>query len=85
MGKDEAASPAGREPCLSCGEETATGSVLYSSRRVVHREDGTRTYLCELCGEQLAAKHHKGRLSDDEVRSLANNWSAAVNAWTGGH
>ena len=81
----ETASPAVREPCLSCGEETATGSVLYSSRRVIDREDGTRAYLCELCGEQLAAKHHKRRLTDEEARSIANNWSAAVNAWTGGH
>ena len=85
MGKNETASPAGREPCLSCGERTATGSVVYSTRRVIDRDDGTRTYLCELCGEQLGAKHHKGQLSDEEVRRLANNWSAAVNAITGGH
>ncbi len=85
MGQNETALPTVREPCLSCGEETATGSVLYSTRRVIDRDDENRTYLCELCGERLAAKHHKGRLSDEEVRRLANNWSAAVNAWTGGH
>ena len=84
MSKKDGTSSA-REPCLSCGEETVTGSVLYSSRRVIDRKDGTRTYLCELCGEQLAARHHKKRLTDEEARSLANNWSAAVNAWTGGH
>jgi predicted RNA-binding Zn-ribbon protein involved in translation (DUF1610 family) len=70
---------------LSCGEETATGSPLYSDRRVINREDETRTYLCSLCGEQLAARHHRKRLSDEEISRLTNNWTAAVNAFTGGH
>ena len=80
-----AASPKRREPCSSCGEETAAGSVFYSDRRVVDRADGTRTYICSLCAERLAAQHHQQRLSDDEILRLTNNWSAAVNAFTGGH
>jgi len=79
------ASPKAQEPCFSCGEETAVGSVFYSDRRVIDQTDGTRTYLCSLCAERLAARHHKGRLTDDEIRRMANNWSAAVNAFTGGH
>ena len=85
MKKTDAPSPPGQEPCLSCGEETAAGSVFYSDRRVIDREDGSRTYLCSLCAERLAASRHQKRLSDDEIRRLTNNWSAAVNAFTGGH
>jgi hypothetical protein len=83
--KDQAVSTSGKEACLSCGEETAAGSVFYSDRRVIDREDGSRTYLCSLCAERLAASRHQKRLSDDEIRRLTNNWSAAVNAFTGGH
>jgi hypothetical protein len=78
------ASPKAQEPCFSCGEETAVGSV-FSDRRGIDRTAGTRTYLCSLCAERLAARHHKGRLTDEEIRRLTGNWSAAVNAFTGGH
>ena len=85
MNKSLAPSNVSNEPCLSCGEETAAGSVLYSDRRVIDRDNSPRTYLCSFCAERLAASRHQKRLSDDEIRRLTNNWSAAVNAFTGGH
>jgi hypothetical protein len=76
---------AAHEPCAECGEETAVGSVFFSDRRRIDRADGTVAYLCSLCDARLAASHHKERLTDEEISRLASNWSAAVNAFTGGH
>jgi hypothetical protein len=51
----------------------------------VGHEGGAQTYLCTLCDQQLAAQHRTERLSDEEIHRLERNWSAAVNAFTGGH
>jgi hypothetical protein len=48
------------EPCLGCGEETAPGSVFYSDRREIDRDDGMRVFLCSDC-----------RSAD--LRTIANN------------
>jgi hypothetical protein len=44
------------EPCLSCGEETAVGSVFYSDRNAAQLPDGTRGYLCSACVRRIRAK-----------------------------
>jgi len=85
MKAKHATPPTAREPCAECGEETAVGSVFFSDRRSIDRAEGTVTYLCSLCDARIAASHHQARLSDEQIRRLANNWSAAVNAFTGGH
>ena len=46
------------DPCLHCGEPTASGP-LYSDRRVV-RDDGGARYLCSLCAESTARERRPG-------------------------
>ena len=69
-----------REPCANCGEETGVGSVFFSDRRSVHQADGAVTYLCSLCDAQIAAGHHQERLTEEQIRGMAENWAAA---WLG--
>jgi hypothetical protein len=38
-----------QEPCLSCGEETAIGSVYFSDRREATGPDGEKVFLCSDC------------------------------------
>ncbi|MGZ6266642.1 MAG: hypothetical protein ACXWN4_07040 [Candidatus Limnocylindrales bacterium] len=40
------------EPCLSCGEETAVGSCLFSDRNRVDLEAGAKGYLCAECAKR---------------------------------
>jgi len=71
-----------REPCAGCGEETAAGSVLFSSRRVVAAGADGSHYVCSLCDE-LAARQRAGRrLSDDELRALIDNGAMAMTMWS---
>ncbi len=42
-----------REPCASCGDETAEGSPLYYDRRTVQHPDGTTGHLCLGCVTRL--------------------------------
>ncbi len=44
------------EPCLSCGEETAAGSVFFSDRHEVTLKDGTRGYVCSACVGRIRSK-----------------------------
>jgi hypothetical protein len=70
-----------REPCLSCGEETAPGSALYSDRRVVTLESRDQAFLCGLCIQR--ERERMGRhLTDEDVRRFAYNAQAAM--WTPG-
>ena len=66
------------EPCVSCGEETAIGSVFFSDRREGVLPDGTRGYLCSDCVRELR-RHHGDAISDSKLveRSaivLAQGW-----------
>ena len=72
------------EPCASCGEETAVGSVFYSDRHLVRHADGHETPLCTLCNARIRSSQRGKRLNDDEVRNLVENGSIAMIAWTGG-
>jgi hypothetical protein len=38
-----------REPCLSCGEETAIGSIYVSVRHGATGPDGKKVFLCSDC------------------------------------
>jgi hypothetical protein len=69
-----------RDPCAGCGEETATGSLRFSSRRAIPTSGDRPDYLCEFC-EALAAAPRHGRLSDEELRALIDNGSMAAIAW----
>jgi hypothetical protein len=61
------------EPCLGCGEETAPGSVFYSDRREIDRDDGMRVFLCFDC-RSAAHRARKGvPLTEEDLRTIANN------------
>jgi hypothetical protein len=53
-----------QEPCISCGEETAVGSIFFSDRHTVDGPDGTRTYLCSECIARIHSAGHREGLSD---------------------
>jgi hypothetical protein len=72
-----------REPCASCGEESAVGSVFYSDRLVIDDETGHRTFLCNLCEERIRASRKGTRLTDDEVLSFIRNGTMTAMAWSG--
>ena len=73
-----------REPCASCGEETASGSILYSARHTVTHANGTRSFLCGPCDTRIRSSHRSGSMTDDEVRSYVENGSSAGIAWGNG-
>jgi hypothetical protein len=73
-----------REPCRSCGEETATGSAFYSDRRKVRAPSGTDAYICSACVARAAARRRGGRLTDDELQALVDNGSMAAVTWANG-
>ena len=67
------------EPCLSCGEETAVGSVFFSDRSAAKLPDGTPGFLCSECVRRIRAAGHievTGDARDVEVSvvTLAQGW-----------
>jgi hypothetical protein len=64
------------EPCISCGEETAAGSVFFWDRHTVDKPDGTRSYLCSLCAARAHA-HYEGL---SEVRRLGGMMAIGIAA-----
>ena len=72
------------EPCASCGEETATGSIFYSDRRAIDTADEPTAFLCTICNSRLRVSRKGAAMTDNEVRSMIANGSAAGIAWGGG-
>ena len=70
--------------CVGCGRPTAAGHSRFADRRAVENADGTRSYLCGMCGATAAANRGKEQLSDQELRQLIENGSAAGVLWSGG-
>jgi hypothetical protein len=58
------------EPCVSCGEETAVGSVFFSDRRTIHEAGGATSYVCALCDQRVAAARHRSPAGDEPPRLL---------------
>ena len=73
-----------KEPCVGCGEETASGSIFYSDRHRVERTDRTHSFLCSLCDSRIRAAGKGRRLTDEEVRNTVENGSAAAYLWGSG-
>lgn len=69
------------EPCLVCGEDTAAGSPLYSSRTVITRDDA-RGYVCVDCRAK-ASPERRHELSREELARL-NESAAVFGAWWSG-
>lgn len=68
------------QPCVSCGEETAAGSVFYSDRHTLEVSGNTR-YLCALCDARIRASRKGQPMTDEEVQSFVENGSMAMLAW----
>jgi hypothetical protein len=54
------------EPCLSCGEETAVGSVFYSDRNAALLPDGTPGFLRSECLKRVRSKGSPIQMADIE-------------------
>jgi hypothetical protein len=76
-----AASDSVREPCVTCGEETAAGSVFFSDRLKVTMSDGKDAFLCSLCNERIRSSNRKRRMTDEEVAEFIRNGNAAGLTW----
>jgi hypothetical protein len=72
-----------QDPCAECGRGTAAGTIGFSDRRVVEREDLSRGFLCGDCQAAIVAARRGEPLSDDEVRRRIDSGVAAM-AWASG-
>ncbi len=69
---DEVVQTDAAEPCASCGEETAVGSVLYSDRHDLALAEGGRAHLCAECYQRARAAKG-GELTDADAEAIASN------------
>jgi hypothetical protein len=70
-----------QEPCASCGEETAVGSVFFSDRLNIPRDGRPDAFLCGLCDAQIRASHKPTRMTGEDVAAFTRNASAAAITW----
>jgi hypothetical protein len=63
------------QPCLKCGDETAIGSPLYSSRTKVDLKKGLTGFVCSDCHVGITG-HDRGELTEEDVRKLREGASA---------
>jgi hypothetical protein len=61
-----------KEPCVVCGEETASNSPLYSGRLSAKRQGGAQAFLCEDCSAR-AKPERVHELSDEDRRRFAEH------------
>jgi hypothetical protein len=72
-----------KQPCVSCGDETATGSPLYPTRTEVVAPDGMAGFLCSDCHVRITG-HDRGRIGERDIRRLreapvsAGAWSFTI-------
>ena len=57
------------EPCLSCHEDTSTGSTLYSDR-LVDRSRAEPRYLCSVCVRHATGSREVHEMTDDVRKKL---------------
>jgi hypothetical protein len=70
-----------REPCASCGEETAVGSPFFSDRLKIARYGRAGAFVCGLCNAQIRESHMPPRWTDKDVATFTRNASAAAITW----
>jgi len=70
-----------QQPCASCGEETAVGSIFFSDRLRIPRHGRADAFLCGLCDAQLRASHKRVQWTDEDVAAFTRNSSAAAITW----
>jgi hypothetical protein len=77
-GRQVAPAASVKEPCASCGEETAVGSVFFSDRLRIPRPDRPDAFVCGLCDAQIRASHKPTRWTHEDVAAFTRNASAAA-------
>ena len=70
-----------QQPCASCGEETAVGSVFFSDRLKISRDGLPDAFLCALCVVKVRASNKGQRMTEEDVAALTRNASAAAITW----
>lgn len=55
------------EPCVSCGEETASGSAFYSDRREAKTPEGAPYFVCSECLKRVHHGDHYVDLDDPDL------------------
>jgi hypothetical protein len=79
IGRPHVARPvSAREPCASCGEETAVGSVFFSDRLKIPRQGRPDAFLCGLCEARIRASPKRPRMTGEDAASIARVGSAAA-------
>ena len=69
------------EPCASCGEETAVGSVFFTDRMTLPRQGHPDAFLCGLCNARIRASYKKPQLTAEELDAFTRNASALNLTW----
>ena len=70
-----------QEPCASCGEETAVGSIFFADRVTIPRDGRADVFVCGLCDAQIRASHKHPRMTPEDVAAFTRNASAAAITW----
>ncbi len=70
-----------QEPCASCGEETAVGSVFFSDRLKIPRDGHPDAFLCGLCFARIRASHKPEGMTAEDTAAFIRNASAADITW----
>jgi len=82
MVKQADAASSTQEPCVSCGEETAAGSVFFSDRLEIPRDGQPDGFLCSACNARIRAAHKPQQWTDADVATFVRNASAADITWS---
>jgi len=69
------------EPCASCGEETAVGSVFFSDRLKIPQGERADAFLCGPCYARIRASQKRQGWTDADVAAFTRNASAAAITW----
>ena len=71
-----------QEPCASCGEETAAGSIFFYDRLRIPRPGRVDAFLCALCDAGIRASQKPVRgMSAEDLAAFNRNASAAAITW----
>jgi hypothetical protein len=73
------------ESCVSCGEETAAGTLFYSDRQVLDADGPAPRYLCSLCAQSVAHGRKNVPMTEKERHALHEGASGFGVFVPGGH
>jgi hypothetical protein len=71
------------EPCISCGEDTAIGTIFYSDRLMLDDGAGRSVPLCTLCDSRIRTSQRGPAMTAEQILQLVKNGSMGGVAWSG--